>query len=137
MLVSARLRARGGGRVRAARYFHPSPRGEGGPRQAFSPAVAGRGPHVLLVVGMRGHFRRFDHRLPATHNRGLGVSRQLTPSVLSRGGSEPIWFRLNIHVAPLCGVNSGSSNDPFRTSLDAQPFHGYGLSYAREEDRSR
>jgi DNA-binding transcriptional regulator YiaG len=25
---------------------------------------------------MRGHFRRFDHRLPATHNRGLGVSRQ-------------------------------------------------------------
>ncbi|HTS67354.1 MAG TPA: hypothetical protein VMO17_00100, partial [Terriglobia bacterium] len=34
------------------------------PRQAFSPAVAGR---------MRGHFRRLDQRLPAQHNRGLAV----------------------------------------------------------------
>jgi len=66
-----------------------------------------------------------------------GVSRQLIPLVISRGGSEPIWFRPDIHIAPLCGVNSGSSNDPFRTSLDAQRFHCYGLSYAREEDRSR
>jgi hypothetical protein len=26
------------------------------PQPAFSPAGAGRGPHVLLVVGVRGHF---------------------------------------------------------------------------------
>jgi hypothetical protein len=31
--------------------------GEGGPRQAYSPAAAGGGPHVLLVVGMRSPFR--------------------------------------------------------------------------------
>jgi hypothetical protein len=32
--------------------------GERGSRRAFSPAVAGSGPHVLLVVGMRGLFPR-------------------------------------------------------------------------------
>ena len=48
-------------RMRAARYSQPSPRGEGGPRQAFSPAVAGR---------MRGSFRALDDQLPATHNSG-------------------------------------------------------------------
>ena len=37
----------------------PSPRGEGGPRRAFSPAVAGR---------MRGHFRRLDHVSACPHN---------------------------------------------------------------------
>jgi hypothetical protein len=46
----------------------PSPRGEGGPRQAFSPAVAGR---------MRGYFRALDDRLPATHNRGWGLLRAI------------------------------------------------------------
>src|ERR1051326_6105471 len=66
-----------------------------------------------------------------------GVRRQLTPLVLSRDGSEPIWFPLNVHIAPFCGVNPGSSNDPFRTSLDAQRSNRYGVSYAREEDRSR
>jgi hypothetical protein len=38
-------------------------------------AVAGRGPNVLLVVGMRGYFRRLDHRLPAMDNRGLSLTR--------------------------------------------------------------
>jgi hypothetical protein len=31
------------------------------------------GPHVLQVVGVRGYFRCLDPRLPATHNRSLGV----------------------------------------------------------------
>jgi hypothetical protein len=51
------------GGVRAPRSSHPSPRGEGGPRHALSPAGAGR---------MRGHFHPHDHQLPATHNRRSG-----------------------------------------------------------------
>jgi hypothetical protein len=64
----------------------PSSRGEGGPQEASSPAVAGRGPHVLLVVGMRGHFRRLDHGLPEMHNRRSAAIR---PSEEDRGSKHP------------------------------------------------
>jgi len=47
--------------------------GEGGPRPAYSPAVAGGGPHVLLVVGMRGHFRALDDHLPARKTAGRAL----------------------------------------------------------------
>jgi hypothetical protein len=59
-------RARMCATVAAQKDLPPSPRGEGGPRQAFSPAVAGR---------MRGYVRALDHELPATHNRGFGRNK--------------------------------------------------------------
>ena len=46
--------------------FLPPPRGEGGPRPAFSPAVAGR---------MRGHFPAVDDHLHGKHDHGLTVIR--------------------------------------------------------------
>jgi len=52
------------GRERAPLEQHPSPRGEGGSQPAPSPAGARRGPHVLLVVGVRGHFLAFAAAVP-------------------------------------------------------------------------
>ena len=50
---------------------------------ALMPSRAG--PHVLLVVGMRGRSRRLDHRLPATHNGELAVTGKL--NCLAPGGN--------------------------------------------------
>ena len=68
------------------------------------------------------------------HKRAARVSRQLTPLVISRNASDPfIGFRRNIPLAPFCGVNSGSPNDPFRTSIappdggDSPAGHRNGL----------
>jgi len=82
----------------------PSPRGEGGPRHALSPAGAGRGHHVLLVVGVRGLVPRpypgtVKLQLPPRQSRGISqrisadwrtnsatICRQMTfPLARSRG----------------------------------------------------
>ena len=52
------------------RNSRPPPRGEGGPRQAYSSAVAGR---------MRGYIPARDDHLPAAQNRGLAVYGKVPP----------------------------------------------------------
>ena len=88
--------------------------------------------------------------IPPTDSRlgariSVGRFPPTDPFVLSRGGSDrSIWFRSNIDIAPLYAANSGSPNFSLRASMsppaeDDLPNGSicYGLSYAREEDRSR
>ena len=93
-------------RVRVARYFHPSPRGEGGPRHAFSPAVAGR---------LRGHSRHLRHRLLTTHIYGVGVMRpsgffwgyRHRPSAV---GGEPLKYLIFALYSPIISYVIGRVN---------------------------
>jgi hypothetical protein len=72
------------------------------------------------------------------HFSTKGVIRQLIPLVLYRGGSDPsIWFRLSIHIAPSARQLRFFERSISDQHLAVQRFHCYGLSYAREEDRSR
>ena len=85
---------------RAPRYFQPSPRGEGGPRQAFSPAVAGRtyvrrrvitqldpldfGPQADEGSGFLNSSPLRGERVAAMRRRVRGHFRRLGPRCLPR-----------------------------------------------------